>query len=646
MLSFFRKALGTIWGQAIFAIMLIGLVIGLYAGDPSLTGLNPFAGSSVATVGREQITEIDLRRRVTNQLDAARRDRPELDMAQFVATGGVEDTLGQMMDARTLTEFGRMHGLVASDRLVGSLLNQIPAFKGPTGQFDQKSYENVLARLKVSDADFRSDFRSEAVINMLQIPVRGAVRLPTGVVEPYAALLLEGRKGLIGTIPSEAFAGLPAPSEAELATFYSRNVARYTVPERRVARYAVFSRDRFKGKVSPTEADVARFYKSNAAAYAASDKRGFTQVIVQQQADAEKALAAIKSGKSLDEAAKSLGLAPLTVAPTERAAFEKQTSPAVAAAAYSAVAGGLAKLERSSFGWHIIRVDSIDARPAQTLDQARPTIMTVLTEQKIDEANAAFVAQLEDEASDGATFDELAKKYGLTTVVTPAVTPTGNDPDQPAYKPAPEMAIVMREAFKAEADDDPVVAQLGNGREHALWKLDRIVAAAPRPLSAIRDQVMADARADAAAKAAGKTANAMVAKIDKGMPIAQAMAEAGVRLPPLSPAGGRRIDIVQASERVPPPLALMFSMVAKRAKALAMPDNRGWFVVYLDSVERGNPAAVPGLIDQSRGELSKLAGDEYLQQFVAAARGEVGTTRNETAVAALKKALASGGATQ
>ncbi len=646
MLAFFRNAVGTIWGQAIFALMLIGLVIGLYAGDPSLTGLNPFAANSVATVGRQPVTEIDLRRRVSNQLDAARRDRPELDMAQFIASGGVENTLNQMMDARTLTEFGRMHGLVASDRLVGSLLNQIPAFKGPTGQFDQKTYESVLARLKTSDADFRSDFRSEAVINMLQIPVRGAVRLPNGVIEPYAALLLEGRRGQIGTIPAEAFAGLPAPTDAELATFYSRNVARYTVPERRIARYAVFSRDRFKGKVSPTDAEIARFYQTNAAAYAATDKRGFTQIIVQQQADAEKALAAIRGGKSIEEIAGTLGLSPLTVAPTERAAFEKQTAPAVAAAAFSAVAGGLAKLERSGFGWHIVRVDSIDARPAQTLDQARPTIITVLTEQKIDEATAAFVAQLEDEAGSGATFDELAKKYALTTVVTPAVTQAGNDPDRPDYKPAPEMGIVMRDAFKAEADDDPVVAQLGNGREHALWKLDRIVVAAPRPLAQIRDQVLADARADKAAKAAGTLANAIVAKVDRGMPIAQAMAEAGVRLPPLSPAGGRRIDIVQASERVPPPLALMFAMVAKRAKALAMPDNRGWFVVYLDSVERGDPAGVPGLLDRSREELSKLAGDEYLQQFVAAARAEVGTQRNETAIAALKKALASGGATQ
>jgi len=646
MLAFFRNAVGSIWGKVILGVVLVAFIVTLYEGGGGFGSAGFSGGSNLASVGSSPITEVDVRRRVGNQLEAARQQRPDLDMAQFIAGGGLDKTLDQMIDARTLTEFGRMQGLLASDRLVGSLLNQIPAFKGPTGQFDQKTYESVLLRLKISDAAFRDDFRAEAVINMLQIPVRGAVRLPAGVAQPYAELLLESRRGQIGTIPAEVFTALPAPTEADLATFYGRNTARYTVPERRIVRYATFNSDRFKGKVTPTDADVQRFFQNNAASFAAVDKRSFTQIIVQQQADAEKALAALRGGRPIADVAKSLGLSPLQVAPTDRDGFAKQTAPQVAAAAFAASNGGFAALQRSGLGFHVIRVDSVDVRPAKTIDQARPQIIAQLTEQKIAEATASFVAQLDSEASDGATFDELAKKYALTTVVTPAVTPTGNDPDQPGYKAAPEMAVIMRDAFKAEADDDPIVVQLGSPREHALWKLDRIVPAAARPLSAIRDQVMADARADAAAKAAGKIANAIVAKIDKGMPIAQAMAEAGVKLPPLSPAGARRIDIVQSQDRVPPPLALMFSMVAKRAKALAMPDNRGYFVVYLDSVERGNPASVPGLLDRSREELSKLAGDEYLQQFVAAARAEVGSTRNAIAVAALKKALASGGATQ
>lgn len=646
MLAFFRSAVSSIWGKAIFGLILIAFVVTLYEGRSPLGGINILGGSSLAQVGSVSIGESDVRRRANNQLEAARQQNPGLDIAQFVAAGGVDSTLRQMIDARVLTEFGRQNGLVASDRLVGSLLNRIPAFKGPTGNFDQKAYEGILARLKVSDADFRKEFQAEAVINMLQIPVRGGVRLPQGVAEPYAALLLEGRKGLIATIPSDRFTSLPAPTDAELSTFYSRNVARYTLPERRVVRYALFTRDRFKGKVAPTDEEVARFYKVNAAAFAAKDSRGFTQLIVQQQADAEKALAAVKAGKSITEVGKSLGLAPLVVAPLERPAFEKQTSPAVAAAAFAAPLKGLATLAKSAFGWHVIRVDSIDAKAAQSLEQARSVIVTQLTEQKIDEAAAAFVAQLDDEAADGATFDDLVKKYDLTATVTPAVTQSGADPDQPSYKPAPEMGVILRDAYRAEPDDDPVAVQLGNGREFALWKLDRVVASAPRPLAQIRAQVEGDARAEAAAKAAGVVANAIVAKVRRGVPLAQALADAGVKLPPPSPAAARRIDIIQARGPVPPPLALMFSIGVRQARALAMPDNQGYFVVYLNEIEGGNPASVPGLLDNSRTELSKLAGDEYLQQFVAAARAQVGVKRNDAALATLKKALSGGGTGQ
>ncbi len=646
MLSFFRNAVGSSWGKLILGLVLVAFVVTLYEGRSGL-GTSGLTGSgNLVSVGSSSITEVDVRRRVGNQIEAARQQRPDLDIAQFIAGGGIENTLNQMIDVRALTEFGRKHGLVASDRLVGSLLNQIPAFKGLTGQFDQKSYEAVLARLRVSDATFRDDFRSEAVINMLQIPVRGAVRLPAGVAQRYAELLLEVRRGQIGTIPADAFAAAPAPTEAELATFYARNAARYMLPERRVVRYAIFNNDRFKGKVAPTDVEITRYYKQNAASFAATEKRGFTQIIVQQQAEAEKALAALKGGKSIAQVAGSLGVAPLQVAPIDRAGFARQTAPQIADAAFAAPDGGFAAPQRSGLGYHVIHVDSIDARPARTLDQVRAEITAKLTAQKIDEAMAAFVAQLDDEASGGATFDELARKYALTAAVAPAVAQNGADPDQPNYRGNPELAIILRDAFKAETGDDPAVVLIGNGREHALWKLDRIVPAAPRPLATIRGEVMADARAEAAAKAAGRLANAIVAKVNGGMPIAQAMAQAGVKLPPLSPAGGRRIDMVSAQERVPPPLALMFSMVPRRAKALAMPGNRGYFVVYLDSAERGDAASIPGLVDRSRTELSKLAGDEYLEQFVGAARAEIGVTRNASAIAALKRSLASGGAIQ
>src|SRR3546814_12920118 len=59
-----------------------------------------------------------------------------------------------------------------------------------------------------------------------------------------SGLLLEKRQGHVGFVPATAVAAGKAPTDAGIATFYSHETARYTVPERRVIRYAVVMPDR------------------------------------------------------------------------------------------------------------------------------------------------------------------------------------------------------------------------------------------------------------------------------------------------------------------------------------------------------------------------------------------------------------------
>src|SRR3546814_3375159 len=84
----------------------------------------------------------------------------------------------------------------------------------------------------------------EIFARQLIVPTVGASQIPMQVALPYAALLLEKRQGHVGFVPATAVAAGKAPTDAEIATFYSHETARYTVPERRVIRYAVVMPDR------------------------------------------------------------------------------------------------------------------------------------------------------------------------------------------------------------------------------------------------------------------------------------------------------------------------------------------------------------------------------------------------------------------
>ncbi len=642
MLGLFRRFSKSPIGIGIFALILIAFVVTLYEGKSGFDTSSLTGGSAVATVGGKSIEEAELTRRVQNQLDGERQRNPEMDMSQFVASGGVEKTVDLTMTGRALEIFAAQQGMVASKKLVDGAIASIPAFNGPAGKFDQTVFAQVLAARKLSEKIVRDDFGREALTKMLAVPAAGAARVPDKMILPYASLLLETRSGQVAVVPSKAFEPKTAPTDTELQTFYQRNIARYTVPERRVIRYARFDKTRVADKAAPTDAEIQSAYDANPA-YKARDKRAFTQFIVPTQAIANDLLAKVKGGMSMADAGKSVGRDPLPVALTEKDAFAKLTGSKVADAAFTAPKGGFAAVERSGLGFHVVRVDSVQSIPATPLSAVRAKLALDVLAQKEKRLIAEFIVSLEDQAGQSVTFDELAKKYGLTAEATPALTGGGAAIDTPGYKAGPEVTAFLTDAFRAEPEDDPAVATLADDAGYVLWKLDRKIPAAPRPLAELRPLVTADVQMDKGSKAAKLAADKIVAAVNGGTPLDAAIKALGVVLPPVQPAGARRLELAQAQGKAPPPLSMMFAMPEKRARALQVDGKQGWYVVYLDKITAGDARSAPGLVQATQQQLSSAVGDEYVQQFANAIRAQVGARRNEAGLAKLKATLTSRG---
>jgi peptidyl-prolyl cis-trans isomerase D len=169
-----------------------------------------------------------------------------------------------------------------------------------------------------------------------------------------------------------------------------------------------------------------------------------------------------------------------------------------------------------------------------------------------------------------------------------------------------------------------------------------IVPAAPPPLASIRDRVAADWVAREALRRAKAAADAIVAKVNRGVPLAQAMREAGVSLPPTRPVAARRMQIATAEGPVPPALRTLFFLNEGKARAVADPNGRGFVVVKVDKIVPGNAALQPSLIARMQTDLQGALADAYAQQFIAAAGRSLGVERNEKAIAEARKRILSG----
>ena len=176
MLGFFRRFAKSPLGLGVFALIIVAFVVTLYEGQGAMGG---GTGGAVATVGGKAVDDVELTRRIQNQLEGERQRTPELDMTQFVAGGGADRTIDLTITGRALEFFAGEQGMVASKKLVDGAIASIPAFNGPTGKFDQTTFAQVLSQRKLSEAIVREDFAREALTKMIAIPAAGAARVPT-----------------------------------------------------------------------------------------------------------------------------------------------------------------------------------------------------------------------------------------------------------------------------------------------------------------------------------------------------------------------------------------------------------------------------------------------------------------------------------
>jgi peptidyl-prolyl cis-trans isomerase D len=650
MLTFIRRItfskVGVVITMAILVLIAISFGIG---GNFTGMGGGP-TGDSVVTVGKEDVTVAELRRRTDLALQNIRQQQPTIDIVQFVNGGGVEDTLEGIINSTALAQFARLQGMAASKQLVDGRIASAPDFKGVDGKFNQTLYDQFLATGHMSDRQIHDQVALSTLTQHIIMPTAGnpqiqgfgAYQVPTGVALPYASLELEKRGGLLGVIPTPAMGQGAPPTDAELAAFYKRNLARYTVPERRSVRYALVTPEQLKAAATPTEAEIAAAYQKAHALYAATEKRDLVQVVVADQAAATALAAKVKAGAAIADAAREAGLEANALQAVDKAAFAKQSSPEIASAAFSAAKGAVLGPIRTGLGYVVLRVEGIQQIPARSLDQARPELLKTLSTEKMQLLITDLHDKIDDAIAHHATFDELIRDNKLTAAVSPPLLKTGTNPDDPASKADPAFAQAVAAGFGSEMEDDPQIAPMGQDGSFAVVKLAKVIPAAARPLAQIRETVAHDFVIDRAQRASRQAAIDVVARINKGMPIAQSLAETKLQLPPVNPipdtARGQANAIAENKpERAP--LMLMFSMKPKTAKMLEAPGKAGWYIVYLDHIQPGDARGTPQLLDQARSELGQATAREYAQQFTEAVRRQLGVKKNARTLAEVKAAL-------
>jgi len=635
MLQFFRNIFKSKVGIVVTLAFLALIALAFASSDVANTGMfgGVAGGEQVASVGDAEISTSDLAMTARNALTSMRQSNPTITMEGFIAAGGLDDLLDQMISRSSISEYAHKYGLRAGDRLIDSEIVNIPDFRGLDGNFSEEGYRQALRQRGLSESAVRDDFTKGLMATQLLGAVDLNARMPAGVATRYARLLQERREGRIAAIIAAPFAPEGEPEKAVLESYYQENRENYIRPERRVIRYSTFDAASLSDVPAPSQAQIAERYQRDAADYAALETRSFTQLVVPTQAAAQAIVEEVAGGKALENAAQEKGLRTASLSSISREELAGSASEQVASAAFAAARGRLAAPAQGDLGWYVLRVDSAEQRPARSLEQVREQIVSALTTEMRRQRLGDATVRIEDDFAEGRSLSEAADGLGLALQSTEPVTAAGliygtND------RVAPELAGIITTAFEMD-EGEPQLAEITSGTQFVIYEVADVTASAAAPLAQIRPQVVAAWRRDQAMAAAGAASRRILDRVDKGSNLAEAVAAEETKLPAPESLTLTRQDLARMGGEVPRPLALMFSMAKGTVKRLESPETQAWFVIALDDIEAPEIASDSPAIQQAASALSRSTGEEYAEQFVAAIQSAVKVERNQAAIDAV-----------
>ena len=327
---------------------------------------------------------------------------------------------------------------ISQQELIAAI-RSFPAFQ-VAGQYSPDAAKEVLAQNRLSLDAFEDEMRSDLRRNQLLDGIVSSDFVTPAEAARAQALREEEREVRYAVIPADAYKSSAPIDPAAIDAYYKAHQAEYRVPESVDLHYAQLTLAQVATTETVSDADVQKAYDKEKSRFVEPERREASHILIPfgkdpaaalKQANAVLALA--KSGQNFAALAKKYSQDPGSaqnggslgwmdhsgfVAPFADALFGIQS------------VGDIVGPVKTQYGYHIIRLDGIQAGRTKTLAEARPELEAQLKQSAATNRFGDIEDKLQDRLQDpGVTLASLAKEFNLTTgEVTPFVQGAGGAP--------------------------------------------------------------------------------------------------------------------------------------------------------------------------------------------------------------------------
>ncbi len=458
----------------ICAAMVIAFIPGNLGSD--LTG-TPGKGV-VAKVDGEDITAEEVRETARGMLQqqGAQLGANASMLLPFFAQRAAD----QLVDRQALVAEAQHMGLKATPQEVKDELQhgRYSEIFFPGGTFiGEAEYQGLLQQHNLTPPTFEDSVGKEILISKLQALITGSASVSDAAIRQefdkqntkvkfeYAVLSQDDlKKGL-------------HPTTEELKAFYDSHQKNYanSIPEKRKVKYVIIDLSKIQNGVQVTHDELQSYYNQHRDQYRTAEQAKVSHILIktplpgpdgkvdekgvaEAQRRAENLLKQLKAGAKFEDLARKYSEDPGSAKEGGSLGWigKGRTVPEFEKAAFSLPKGQISDLVKSSYGFHIIRVDDRQDAHMKTLEEVKDQIEPILKQQK---AQQIAQKQAEDLLQQAKTqgLDAAASAKGMTVITSEFF---GRKDMLPGLGPAPQF---MDAVFTTAEKSPPEMAATSQG---------------------------------------------------------------------------------------------------------------------------------------------------------------------------------------
>lgn len=380
-------------------------------------------------------TSQTLRQLFGNQMDQLPK---ELDLEKQVRN--------ELINKYLLLEEAVKMKIPVSDAEVLAELMKIPSF-GTNGQFDKERYHEVLNANRIDPASFEANIKQDLLLRKITEMTRSAVLVTDAEIENEYMYRNTSAIISFAALKGNDFQKDVKIDPAKLNAFFEKNKEDYKEPAKIKVKYVAFDPATFNDNMTISNDDIETYYINNKAEFDTPETVAAQHIITQVSDWTDNATATaaekkinmilgkIKAGGDFTALAKEFSEGPSATNGGDLGTFQKgQMVKEFEEAAFSLNDGETSGVIKSSFGFHIIKVNKHTPAKLLTLDEAKDIIAAKINSTLKASSFRSYVLKTYKEILDASNISAfLSAGKSLPVVeteyfsITDSIYPLGND---------------------------------------------------------------------------------------------------------------------------------------------------------------------------------------------------------------------------